>query len=144
MTLSNLLKKIVCLLFFVINFSNSSLSEIIILSSCSDNKNGFIKNEYILDLDKSLMTREYIYDKKTYKKHRVTDLSVKKKNLISRFIYEEEGLILTDKIGYPQFYTQLIFERNNNIIKIKTVINDEMASSQLSRCKKIDIFEKES
>ena len=54
------------------------------------------------------MTRNYMYDNKTYKKYRITDLSVKK-NTIERFIYQEESLILTDKIGYPQFYTQLLF-----------------------------------
>ena len=27
----------------------------------------FIKNEYILDFEKSLMTRHYVYDNKTYK-----------------------------------------------------------------------------
>ena len=124
---SKYLKKIIFLSLFIINFYTYSLSEIMILSSCSNDKNGFIKNEYVLDLEKSLMTREYIYDNKTYKKHRVTDLSIKKENFISGFIYEVDGLILTDKIGYPQFYTQLIFERNNHNIRIKTVINNEIA-----------------
>ena len=32
---------------------------------------------------------------------------------------------LTDKIGYPQFYTQLLFEIDNPNIMIKTVINNE-------------------
>ena len=54
-------------------------AEIIILSSCDSKKDGFLKNEYILDLDQYLMTRNYIYNNKTYKKYRVTDLSVKKK-----------------------------------------------------------------
>ena len=72
---------------------------------------GFIKNEYILDLEKSLMTRNYIYDNKTFKKYKTTDLSVKKENSIERFIYEDKNLFLTDKIGYPQFYTQLVFEK---------------------------------
>ena len=90
------------------------------------------------------MKRNYIYDNKTYKKYRITDLSVKKENSIERFIYEEENLILTDKVGYPQFFTQLVFERNNPIIKIKTVINNEIGISKMSTCKKIDLFEKES
>ena len=33
------------------------------------------------------MTRNYIYDNKTYKKYRITDLSIKKENSIERFIY---------------------------------------------------------
>ncbi len=130
------------LLFF--NFNTFVFSEKIILSSCTNKEDDFIKNEYILDLDKSLMTRNFIYDNKTYKKYRVTDLSVRKKNSIERFIYKEENLILTDKIGYPQFYTQIIFEKNNSNIKIKTVINNEEAISNISNCKKIEFFEKES
>ena len=37
-------------------------------------------------------------------------LSVKKNNTLTRFIYQEDDKILTDKVGYPQFYTQLVFE----------------------------------
>ena len=124
---------------------NSNInSEIMILSKCKSLKDGFIKNEYILDFEKSLMVRNYIYDNKTYKKHRVTDLSIKKENSIERFIYQNEDLILTDKIGYPQFYTQLMFKKNNPIINIKTVINDVSAVSKISTCEKVEIFEKES
>ena len=57
------------------------------------------------------MTRNYIYDNKTFKKYKSTDLSVKQENSVERFIYEESDLIYTDKIGYPQFYTQLMFEK---------------------------------
>ena len=122
----------------------SAHSEIMILNGCKNLKDGFIKNEYILDLKKSLMTRNYIYDSKTFKKHRTTDLSIKKKNSIERFIYEDKDLILTDKIGYPQFYTQLIFKKNDPIIKIKTVINNEAAVSKISTCNKVEIFQEES
>ena len=126
------------------NLVTFSYSKIIVLSGCNSKNDKFIKNEYILDLDKLLMTRNYIYDSKTYKKYRVTDLSVKKKDTIERFIYKEKNLILTDKIGYPQFYTQLLFEINNPIIKIKTVINNESATSSLSKCKNLEIFDEES
>ena len=121
-----------------------SFSEIIILSDCQNNKDTFKKNEYIIDLDKSLMTRNFIYDNKTYKKYRLTDINTQKKNSVTKFIYEENNLILSDKVGYPQFYTQLLFERNNLEIKIKTVINDESGSYILSKCKKIETFSKES
>mgnify|MGYP006146953559 CR=1 FL=1 len=119
-------------------------AEIIILSSCDNKKDGFLKNEYILDLEKSLMTRNYVYNEKTFKKYRVTDLSVKKENSLTKFIYRQDNNILTDKVGYPQFYTQLLFEIDNPIIKIKTVINNEEAVSSMSKCKKIERFEKES
>ena len=131
------------ILFGSINF-NSIKAEIIILSSCDNNKDGFLKNEYILDLEKSLMIRNYIYDSKTYKKYKITDLSTKKKNTLERFIYEEEDLILTDKIGYPQFFTQLVFKKNSLVIQIKTVINNEEGISKMSTCKKVEFFEKES
>ena len=123
---------------------NNLNAEIIILSSCDNKKDGFLKNEYILDLEKSLMTRNYVYNEKTFKKYRVTDLSVKKENSLTKFIYRQDNNILTDKVGYPQFYTQLLFEIDNPIIKIKTVINNEQAVSLMSKCKKIERFEKES
>ena len=119
-------------------------SEIIILSSCDNKKDGFLKNEYILDLEKSLMTRNFVYNEKTFKKYRVTDLSVKKKNSLSRYIYKEDNKILTDKVGYPQFYTQLLFEKDKPNIMIKTVINNEEGISLMSNCKKIEKFDKES
>ena len=136
--------KLIFILFLTFNFNSFALSEIMKLAGCNNLKDGFIKNEYILDLEKLIMTRNYVYDEKTYKKYRITDLSVKKTNKIERFIYQENNLILTDKIGYPQFYTQLLFEKNNPIIKIKTVINNEEATSRMSKCKKIEIYSKES
>ena len=126
-------------------FTVSSLNaEIIILSTCDNKKDGFLKNEYILDLEKSLMTRNFVYNNKTFKKYRVTDLSIKKENTLTKFIYQENDKILTDKIGYPQFYTQLLFEIDNPNIMIKTVINNEEGISFMSSCKKIERFEKES
>ena len=127
-----------------LSVNTSAFSEIMILSKCKSLKDGFIKNEYTLDLEKSLMIRNYIYDNKTYKKYRVTDLSIKKENSIKRFIYEEEEFILTDKVGYPQFFTQLMFKKNSPIINIKTVINNEPAISRLSTCGKVEIYESES
>ena len=67
-----------------------------------------------------------------------------KKNIIEKFIYEDNNLFFTDKVGYPQFYTQLLFEKNNTIIRIKTVINNEEALSKVSTCKKVEIFDNES
>ena len=127
-----------------VNFQTFVFSEIMHLTGCKNLKDGFIKNEYILDFEKSLMKRNYIYDSKTFKKYRSTDLSVRQENIIERFIYEDEGLILTDKIGYPQFYTQLIFEKNKPLIKIKTVINGDEGISKISTCNKVEVFVKES
>jgi len=137
----------IILLFFpliFINFQTIVFSEIMLLTGCKNLNDSFIKNEYILDFEKSLMTRNYVYDNKTYKKHKITDLSIKKDNTLERFLYIDKNLIFTDKVGYPQFYTQLVFEKNNPMINIKTVINGEEAISKISTCSKVEIFEKES
>ena len=141
---NNLKVKILFLLFLFINFQSIVFSEIMHLTGCKNLNNAFIKNEYILDFEKSLMKRNYIYDNKTYKKLKITDLSIKRENTLERFIYEHNNLIFTDKIGYPQFYTQLVFEKNNPIINIKTVINNETGLSKISTCKKVEVFKKES
>ena len=143
------MKKINYLSFFILILitltnSNRLSAEIIILSFCNNQKDGFLKNEYTLDLEKLLMTRNYVYNEKTFKKYRVTDLSVKKNNTLTKFIYREDNKILTDKVGYPQFYTQLVFKIDNPNIMIKTVINNEEAISLLSECKNIERFQKES
>ena len=136
--------KFLILSIFLVNFQIVVFSETMILTGCMNLTDSFIKNEYILDFEKSLMTRNYVYDKKTYKKYKTTDLSTKKENTLERFIYEDKNLILTDKIGYPQFYTQLVFEKNSPMIYIKTVINGEEATSKVSTCIKVELFEKES
>ena len=132
------------LLFLFINFQTSTISEIMILTGCKNLKDTFIKNEYILDFEKSMMTRNIVYDNKTFKKLKLTDLRIKKENTIEKFIYRDGDLILTDKVGYPQFYTQLVFEKNNPKININTVINNEAGLTKVSSCKKVEYFEKES
>ena len=141
---NNFKNKLLILSIFFFSFQTIVFSETMILSGCMNLNDSFIKNEYILDFEKSLMTRNYIYDNKTYKKHKITDLSIKKENTLERFMYEDKNLILTDKIGYPQFYTQLVFEKNNPIINIRTVINGEEAISKVSTCNNVELFEKES
>ena len=132
------------IILFVIFTAQHLKSEVIIMSLCDDQQDEFIKNEYILNLNELIMTRNYIYKEKTYQKYRITDLSVKKKNSYVRNIYEENGKILTHKHGYPQFYTQILFEKGKQEIFMKTVLNDEVGISKISTCKKIEKFEKES
>jgi hypothetical protein len=119
-------------------------AEIIILSKCDHKEDGFLKNEYILNLNELTMTRNYVYNEKTYQKYRVTDLSVKKSNSYIRNIYEEGGKILTLKHGYPQFYTQILFEKDKQEIFIKAVLNDIESVSKVSTCKKIEKFDQQS
>ena len=121
--------------FFFISFN--SQSEIIVLSKCDHKEDDFLKNEYILNLNELIMTRNYVYNEKTYQKYRVTDLSVKKKNSYVRNIYEENGKILTLKHGYPQFYTQILFEKNKPEIFVKAVLSDVESLSKIPIFKKI-------
>ena len=65
------------LIFFICFKINA---EIIVLSKCDHKEDVFLKNEYILNLNELTMTRNYIYNKKTYQKYRITDLSIKKSN----------------------------------------------------------------
>ena len=132
------------IILFILFPAQQLKSEVIIMSLCDDQQDEFIKNEYILNLNELIMTRNYIYKEKTYQKYRITDLSVKKKNSYVRNIYEENGKILTHKHGYPQFYTQILFEKGKQEIFMKTVLNDEVGISKISTCKKIEKFEKES
>ena len=129
--------------FIIFSFAKVS-SEIIILSKCDHKEDEFLKNEYIFDLNELIMTRNYVYKEKTYQKYRLTDLSIKKTNKYVRNIYEENGKILTHKHGYPQFYTQILFEKGKQEIFMKTVLNDEEGVSKISTCKKIEKFKKES
>ena len=119
-------------------------SEIIVMSSCDDKQDDFLKNEYILNLNELIMVRNYVYKEKTYQKYRLTDLSVKKSNSYVRNIYEENGKILTHKHGYPKFYTQILFEKGKQEVYMKTVLNDEEGISKISTCKKVEKFDSES
>ena len=114
------------------------------MSKCDDKQDEFLKNEYVLNLDKQVMIRNYTYKEKTYQKYKVTDLSVKKSNSYIRNIYEENGKILTHKHGYPQFYTQILFEKRKSEIFIKTVLNNEEGITKISTCKKVERFKNES
>ena len=135
------------LLFFFLLLFFSSLelnAEIIVLSKCDHKEDGFLKNEYILNLNELIMTRNYVYNEKTYQKYKITDLSVKKSNSYVRNIYQENGKILTLKHGYPQFYTQILFEKDKKEIFIKAVLNDIESISKVSTCKKIEKFDLQS
>ena len=129
--------------FFIFPIQNLK-SDIIILSACDDKQDEFLKNEYVLNLDELIMTRNYVYKEKTYQKYRITDLSVKKSNTYVRNIYKEGKKILTHKHGYPQFYTQILFEIGKPEVFMKTVLNDEEGITKISNCEKIEKFQKES
>jgi len=131
------------IIFIFFSFSRS-YSEIIVISKCDHKEDVFLKNEYILNLDELTMTRNYVYNEKTYQKYKTTDLSVKKSNSYVRNIYQENEKILTLKHGYPQFYTQILFKKNKQDIFIKAVLNDVESVSKISTCKKKEKFDQQS
>ena len=130
-------------IFIFFGFSKS-YSEIIVLSKCDHKEDVFLKNEYILNLNELTMTRNYVYNEKTYQKYRTTDLSVKKSNSYVRNIYQEDKKILTFKHGYPQFYTQILFEKDKQDIFIKAVLNNIESVSKISTCTKKEKFVQQS
>ena len=132
------------LIIFIFFGLSKSHSEIIVLSKCDHKADSFLKNEYILNHNELTMTRNYVYTEKTYQKYRVTDLSVKKSNTYVRNIYQEDKKILTLKHGYPQFYTQILFEKDKQDILIKAVLNDVESISKISTCKKKEKFDQQS
>jgi hypothetical protein len=132
------------LIIFTLFSLTKSYSEIIVLSKCDHKEDSFLKNEYILNLNELTMTRNYVYTEKTYQKYRITDLSVKKSNTYVRNIYQEDKKILTLKHGYPQFYTQILFEKDKQDILIKAVLNDVESISKISTCKKKEKFDQQS
>ena len=131
-------------LIFILFSLSKSYSEIIVLSKCDHKEDVFLKNEYILNLNELTMTRNYVYNEKTYQKYRTTDLSVKKSNSYVRNIYQEDEKILTLKHGYPQFYTQILFEKDKQDIFIKAVLNDIESVSKISTCTKKEKFDQQS
>ncbi len=140
----NNLRLYLLIIIILTTICNKSYSEIIILSKCDHREDKFLKNEYILNLNELVMTRNYVYNEKTYQKYRITDLSVKKSNTYVRNIYEEDGKILTHKHGYPQFYTQILFYKEKPEIFMKSVLNDMEGISKISTCKKIQKFDQQS
>ena len=88
------------------------------------------------------MIRNFIYDENTFKKLRLNDISIKKVNSTTKRIKEENNLILSEISGYPAFYTQLIFNKNERSVKIKTVLNNTEGVSLVSKCEDVIDFKK--
>ena len=64
------------------------------------------------------------------------------KSVVQSYIEGEN--ILTDRMGYPQFFTQLLFKKDSKDIFIKTVINNEEGITKISSCKNLERYKKES
>ena len=135
--------RIFLILFFFI-YSNYLFAEILVFKNCKSKNYEFEKNEYRLDIDQGLMTREFIYTDETYERLRFDDIRVKKENETTRVIIRENGLIISEISGYPAFYTQMIFDTFDKTIKLKSVLNNSEGISIISNCEKIIKYKIES
>ena len=135
--------RIFLILFFCI-YSNFLFAEILVFKNCKSNNYEFEKNEYRLDIDQGLMTREFIYTDETYERLRFDDIRVKKENETTRVIIRENGLIISEISGYPAFYTQMIFDTFDKTIKLKSVLNNSEGISVIANCEKIIKYKIES
>tara|TARA_X000001036_G_C20673686_1_gene803362 strand:+ start:798 stop:1211 length:414 start_codon:yes stop_codon:yes gene_type:complete len=137
------MKKLLLIIIFQLSASHS-LANIIIFKNCKSNDYNYEKNEYRLDLNKGVMTRKFIYDEESYEKLRLNDINVKKENTTNKGIAEEDDLIVSEISGYPAFYTQMIFNKKDASIKIKTVLNNTVGESLISKCENVINYKKES
>ena len=136
------MKKTLIIIPILFLFQNLT-AEIIVFKDCSSEQYKYEKNDYILDLKKELMTREFIYSEESYKKLRLNDMTTEKENKTKKGVAKINGLIVSEITGYPAFYTQLIFNELEKSIKIKTVLNNTEGVSLISKCQKIIKFKKQ-
>tara|TARA_Y100000992_G_C21058885_1_gene393179 strand:- start:250 stop:660 length:411 start_codon:yes stop_codon:yes gene_type:complete len=134
----------VFLILFFCFYSNFLFAEILVFKNCKSKNYEFEKNEYRLDIDQGLMTREFVYTDETYERLRFDDIRVKKENETTRVIIRENGLIISEISGYPAFYTQMIFDTFDKTIKLKSVLNNSEGISIISNCEKIIKYKIES
>ena len=118
-------------------------AEIIVFKDCSSEDYRYEKNDYTINLKKQLVTREFIYSEESYKKLRLNDMTIKKKNKTTKGVAKVDSLIVSEISGYPAFYTQLIFDDLEKSIRIKTVLNNTEGVSLISKCQKIIKFKKQ-
>ena len=136
------MKKILLILPVLFYFQKLT-AETIVFKDCSSKNYNYEKNDYIIDLKKELMTREFIYSEDSFKKLRLNDIAVKKENKTTKGVAKIDDLIVSEIAGYPAFYTQLIFNESEKSIKIKTVLNNTEGVSLISKCQKIIKYKKQ-
>ena len=129
--------------FFCI-FSLSVSPEILVFKGCKSENYEFEKNEYKINIDKGIMTREFVYTNETYQRLRMNDMRVQKENTSTKGVMRENGEIISEISGYPAFYTQMIFDTFDKTIKLKSVLNNTEGISILSNCEKIIKYKLES
>ena len=137
------MRKILLILFFQLSFS-SSFAEILVFKNCTNKDFSFEKNEYKIDIERGVMTREFIYSNETYERLRLNDTRVEKENFNTKGISKVDGQIISEISGYPPFYTQMIFDTFDKTVKIKSVLNNTEGISVISKCEKIIKYKLES
>jgi phage terminase large subunit len=135
-------KKFIVICFFL--FFSSLSAEILVFKDCKSEDYEFEKNEYKIDIDKGVMTREFVYTDETYQRLRMNDMRIQKENTSTKGVTKENGEIITEISGYPAFYTQMIFDTFDKTIKLKSVLNNTDGISILSNCEKIIKYKLES
>ena len=135
-------KKLIIICFFL--FSSSLSAEILVFKNCKSEDYEFEKNEYKIDINKGVMTREFVYTDETYQRLRVDDIRTQKENTSTKGVTKENGEIITEISGYPAFYTQMIFDTFDKTIKLKSVLNNTEGISILSNCENIIKYKLES
>jgi phage terminase large subunit len=135
-------KKFIVICFFL--FFSSLSAEILVFKDCKSEDYEFEKNEYKIDIDKGVMTREFIYTDETYQRLRMNDIRIQKENTSTKGVTKENGEIITEISGYPAFYTQMIFDTFDKTIKLKSVLNNTEGISILSNCENIIKYKLES
>ena len=127
-------------LFFVIFFcilSSQISPEILVFKDCKSDDYEFEKNEYKINLNKGVMTREFIYTDETYERLKMNDILVEKENTATKIVTRKNGEIVTVISDYSAFYTQMIFDTFDKTIKLKSILNDTEGISIHSNCEKI-------
>ena len=130
------MKIILYILIFKLIFLPLS-AEILVFKNCKSKNYDFEKNEYKLDMNKGLMTREFIYTDETYERLKLNDLRVKKKNTLNKIITVKNGEISSEISNYPSIYSKMIFDTFDKTIKLKSILNDQEGISIISNCDKI-------
>jgi hypothetical protein len=136
------MKKFLLIVPILFYFQNS-VADIIVFKDCSSNEYSYEKNNYSIDLNQELMTRDFIYSEESYKNLRRNDMTIKKENKTTKNVTKIDNLIVSEVAGYPAFYTQLIFNETEKSIKIKTVLNNTEGVSLISKCNQIIKYKKQ-
>ena len=87
------------LIILALFFFQNLIAETIVFKNCSSDDYKYEKNDYILDLKRELMTREFIYSEDSYEKLRLNDITVKKEKSLK---WEDINLELCKL--YPKFH----------------------------------------